>query len=201
MEMQKQAYVTEDMTVGEVIEKYPIAAEVFGRHGLSCIGCSVNTMESVGLGARGHGMSDEEVSLMVKEANEAIAKEFEDRQAEQSQQQPKTTSNTGTITLSEAAAKKVSDLLNSQSKLGWGLRVGVNAGGCSGFTYKLDFEEAPQKGDIVLESHNVKVFVDPKSMQKLDGTKIDYVDGLQGAGFKIDNPNAHGGCGCGKSFS
>jgi len=79
MSEQEQTYVTEDMTVGDVITKYPVAAEIFGKHGLSCIGCSVNTMEAVGMGARGHGMSDEEIQSMIKEANEAIAKDLTEK--------------------------------------------------------------------------------------------------------------------------
>jgi iron-sulfur cluster insertion protein len=80
------------------------------------------------------------------------------------------------------------------------LRMGVRGGGCSGFTYDLSFD-APRDGDIAIEMHGVKVIVDPMSLQYLDGTELDYVDGLNGTGFKFVNPHVTSTCGCGGSFS
>ena len=82
----------------------------------------------------------------------------------------------------------------------YALRVKVLGGGCAGFQYDLYFDEQAE-GDIVSESHGVKLVVDPMSLMYLMGTSIDYVEGLAGAGFKFHNPNATGSCGCGSSFS
>jgi iron-sulfur cluster assembly accessory protein len=81
------------------------------------------------------------------------------------------------------------------------LRVAVVGGGCSGFSYHLDFDEQPQEGDQVIEYADVKVRVDPTSAQYLRGLQIDYVSSLHGGGFKFVNPNATHTCGCGSSFS
>lgn len=82
-----------------------------------------------------------------------------------------------------------------------GLRVAVRGGGCSGFEYALDFETEARDGDYVYDQGTLKVFVDPLSARYLEGTRIDYVMGAQGAGFKFDNPKAVGSCGCGSSFA
>lgn len=105
------------------------------------------------------------------------------------------------IGLTETAAVKVVELIENRPNATQGLRVGVRGGGCSGFTYFLEFAESANKGDRELESHGVKLFVDPKSYLYLMGTEVDYVDGLDGAGFKFTNPNARRTCGCGESFS
>ena len=82
-----------------------------------------------------------------------------------------------------------------------GLRVGVLPGGCSGFQYGLNIEDEPAEDDLILESNGLTLFVDPFSMQYLDGVEIDYVTTFQGSGFTFNNPNATGGCGCGSSFT
>ncbi|MBV70518.1 MAG: iron-sulfur cluster insertion protein ErpA [Myxococcales bacterium] len=105
------------------------------------------------------------------------------------------------IGLSENAAQKVLELIDNRPNPTTGLRVGVRGGGCSGFTYFLEFAEAPNKGDRELESHGVPLFVDPKSYLYLMGTEVDYVDNLGQSGFKFTNPNARRTCGCGESFS
>lgn len=83
----------------------------------------------------------------------------------------------------------------------FGLRVAVRGGGCSGMEYALDFEEEPRPNDFLLDYEDLKVFVDAVSARYLQGTEIDYVMGMAGAGFKFNNPNASGSCGCGSSFS
>lgn len=84
---------------------------------------------------------------------------------------------------------------------GHGLRVAVRGGGCSGFEYALDFESEPRDNDFVYEQHGLRVFVDAVSARYLDGTTVDYVLGMSGAGFKFINPRASGTCGCGSSFA
>ena len=105
-----------------------------------------------------------------------------------------------TVSMTEAAAKHVSQLLEKRGK-GIGLRVGVKTSGCSGMAYKLEFADVLEPDDQVFDSHGIKVIVDPKSLVYIDGTQLDYTrEGIQ-EGFKFNNPNEKDNCGCGKSFS
>ncbi|HEV2945542.1 MAG TPA: iron-sulfur cluster assembly accessory protein [Solirubrobacteraceae bacterium] len=105
------------------------------------------------------------------------------------------------ITISDKGAEKVREFLTAQeSDVGMaGLRVGVRGGGCSGFQYQLAFDEQ-RDGDIVFESHGLKLLVDNESLPFVRGSVIDYEESLQGAGFKVSNPNVVAACGCGSSF-
>lgn len=105
------------------------------------------------------------------------------------------------VTLTEKAAEMVKAAMAKEQVDGFGLRVGVVGGGCSGFQYHLAFEETPGADDAVLEQHGVRIFVDGLSREHLGGVTIDYVTGLHGAGFKFLNPNASRTCGCGSSFA
>lgn len=108
---------------------------------------------------------------------------------------------TGQILLTEKAAEMVKQAMAQEGLAGHGLRVGVIGGGCSGLQYMLDFSKEPVEDDFVFEQHGVTVYLDPFSAAHLNGTTINYVDSLQGAGFKFDNPNVQRSCGCGSSFS
>ncbi len=108
---------------------------------------------------------------------------------------------TNLISLTPKAVEMVKDAMARENLQGYGIRVGVVGGGCSGFQYSMDFENQPRDGDIAFEQDGVKLFVDPMSSMYLTGVTIDYVVGLQGAGFKFNNPNARNTCGCGQSFS
>jgi iron-sulfur cluster assembly protein len=105
------------------------------------------------------------------------------------------------IEITDRGAAKVHEFLASQqADLGVaGLRVGVRGGGCSGFQYQLAFDEQ-RDNDVVFESHGLKLLVDSESLQFVSGSTIDYEESLQGAGFKVDNPNVVAACGCGSSF-
>ena len=105
------------------------------------------------------------------------------------------------ITVSDEAAEKIRSLLRREGAPGRGLRVAVRGGGCSGFQYKLEFEEKAGDMDQVIESNGVRIFLDPKSSLYLNGVILRYDDGLMGAGFQVENPNARTTCGCGESFS
>jgi len=105
------------------------------------------------------------------------------------------------VTLTDAAVVKVAELIESEGNPSLMLRVGVKPGGCSGFSYEMFFDSETNAGDIVNEFGGVSVAVDSESMAMLKGAEIDYKDGLQGAGFAINNPNVSRGCGCGNSFS
>ena len=95
--------------------------------------------------------------------------------------------------------KKYKQILAEEGKADWGLRFGEKAAGCSGFEFFLDFSEKPKVGDLLLESNGVQIHIHHKSADRLMGSVIDYVDGLNGAGFKISNPNVKSACGCGNS--
>lgn len=104
------------------------------------------------------------------------------------------------VTLTEAASRKLSEILSQQPEPILGLRLSVQQGGCSGYSYGMAFAEAEQSGDWIGEFGGVKVFVDPQSAPVLSGVEVDYVESLQATGFTIRNPNAVRSCGCGKSF-
>ncbi len=111
-----------------------------------------------------------------------------------------TDSQTSAITLTSKAAAKIGELLGGQDDAeGQALRVAVRGGGCSGFQYALAFDQ-PAEDDHVFEVDGVAVVVDKVSMQFVLGSEVDYVEGLQGAGFQVNNPNVVAACGCGSSF-
>ena len=105
------------------------------------------------------------------------------------------------ITITDKGAEKVREFLASQEAdlSSAGLRVGVRGGGCSGFQYQLAFDEQ-RESDAVFESHGLKLLVDRESLPYVSGSTIDYEESLQGAGFKVSNPNVVAACGCGSSF-
>ncbi len=105
------------------------------------------------------------------------------------------------ITLTEQAVSKVDELISAEGDEGLALRVAVRPGGCSGFSYEMFFDTDRAADDMVKRFGDVEVVVDPASAQLLEGATLDYKDGLQDAGFAIDNPNAQRTCGCGQSFS
>lgn len=106
-----------------------------------------------------------------------------------------------TISLTKRAAEKYKKILAEDGREGWHLRFGDRAAGCSGFEYVLDYSEKAKPNDRVFRSHDVEIHVDENMVDRLLGSEIDYVDGLNGSGFKISNPNAKSSCGCGKSQS
>jgi iron-sulfur cluster assembly accessory protein len=105
------------------------------------------------------------------------------------------------VTITERAADKVKQLLAAEGDPSLTvLRVAVEGGGCSGFQYALGFDSAPDDNDEAWEYHGVRVIVDRFSLPYLQGSSVDYIDGLAGAGFQIENPNVVAACGCGSSF-
>jgi iron-sulfur cluster assembly protein len=106
------------------------------------------------------------------------------------------------VSLTESAAEKIKVLM-AQEPSGEAevLRIAIRGGGCSGFEYALGFDRGPGEGDLESEAHGVRVVVDPFSAPYLTGVKVDFVETIQEAGFKIENPNAAGSCGCGSSFT
>ncbi|HEY6200481.1 MAG TPA: iron-sulfur cluster assembly accessory protein [Candidatus Binatia bacterium] len=105
------------------------------------------------------------------------------------------------ISLTDQAIRQVKAILARENIEDHGLRVAVTSGGCSGFSYGLDFEKEERPDDVVVTIDGLRVYVDGASARHLNGTVIDYVSGLQESGFKFNNPNVKGTCGCGTSFS
>jgi iron-sulfur cluster assembly accessory protein len=176
-----------NMTIEEIFKSFPNKGQKLAQEmtnaGLHCVGCSASTWETVEAGMYGHGMTDESIDDLLGKLNR-ILDEKEDL---------------STITITEKAAKKYLDILKEEGKVGWGLRFGEKAAGCSGFEYFLDFSEKPKVGDLILESNGIQIHIHHKSVERLMGSMIDYVDGLNGAGFKVSNPNVKSSCGCGTS--
>jgi iron-sulfur cluster assembly accessory protein len=104
------------------------------------------------------------------------------------------------VSLTPNAVSKVKEIMAQQNPTPAGLRVGVVGGGCSGFSYSMSFENSPGMMDKVFDMEGLKVFVDATSVMYLDGCRVDYVETLEGAGFKFENPNVKSTCGCGSSF-
>jgi iron-sulfur cluster assembly accessory protein len=105
------------------------------------------------------------------------------------------------ISLTASAIAKVKEIMAQQNPVPTGLRVGVVGGGCSGFSYSMQFENSAGMMDKVFDMDGLKVYVDATSVMYLNGCRVDYVETLEGAGFKFDNPNVKSTCGCGSSFN
>ena len=105
------------------------------------------------------------------------------------------------VQLTETAVGKVKEILDTQEPKPAGLRIAVVGGGCSGFSYSMAFENSPGLLDKTYNFDGLKVFIDQASLLYLDGAEVDFVESLEGSGFKFNNPNVKSTCGCGSSFS
>ena len=103
------------------------------------------------------------------------------------------------IALTEKAASKAKALLEKENKQGYGLRVGIISGGCSGYMYDIGIEKEAKAEDTVIDEKGIKIFMNPESIAFLKGSTVDYAESLQNSGFKISNPNVQRTCGCGHS--
>ena len=112
-------------------------------------------------------------------------------------QQTKTTEQI--LALTEKAANKVKQMIKKESKENYGLRLGIVAGGCSGYMYSIVLEKEAKADDLILEDKGVKIFINPESVPFMKGSIVDYREALQNSGFKINNPNVKRTCGCGHS--
>jgi iron-sulfur cluster assembly accessory protein len=115
--------------------------------------------------------------------------------------QPQETTKKAPVILTSKAVSKVKEIMGQQDPVPAGLRVGVVGGGCSGFSYSMSFENAPGMMDKVFDMEGLKVYVDATSVMYLNGCIVDYLETLEGAGFKFENPNVKSTCGCGSSFN
>lgn len=179
--------IHKEMTIEEILTAYPNKAQRLAQEvtnaGLHCVGCQAATWETLEAGMRGHGMSEEMIDDLVMKLNQ-ILEEQEDLT---------------TITITPRAAKKYLQILAEEEKQGWGIRFYEKMAGCSGFEYVLDYSEKAEPDDATFVSEGIEVHINQRLVKRLIGSVIDYVDSLQGAGFKISNPNVRSACGCGTS--
>ncbi len=177
--------ITREMTIGELVQDYPSVVEILLDEGVHCIGCGAAFWETIEQGLMGHGKTNEEIDEVIKKLNAAIPQEL---------------GNPEKLIVTDKAVNKLKEILKKNKKEGKMLRIEVTTGGCSGFKYGFRLVEKESKDDIVVEEQGVNILLDPESFSMLKGAKVDYVESLSGAGFKISNPNAERTCGCGQSF-
>ncbi|MBJ7449925.1 MAG: iron-sulfur cluster assembly accessory protein [Parachlamydiales bacterium] len=181
--------ISADMTIEDILSKFPhksqkLAHEIT-KSGLSCVGCQAATWETLEAGMLGHGMTLEQVQRLVDKLNAVLAEE----------------SDPESVQMTARAAKKFKEILFEEGKEGWGLRFGEQAAGCSGLEYILDYSEKADEDDAVFTSHDIEIHVKKTLLNRLLGCEIDFIEGLNGSGFKISNPNAKAACGCGSSHN
>jgi iron-sulfur cluster assembly protein len=181
--------ITKEMTIEEIFSRFPQKSQKLAQEmtnaGLHCVGCGAAVWETLEAGMLSHGFSLEDVEEMVVRLNGILAQKID----------------VSTISMTKRAADKYRQILKEEGKEGWGLRFGDKAAGCSGFEYVLDYSEKAEPDDTLFLSEGVEIHVNNGFVSRLLGSEIDFVDGLNGSGFKISNPNVKGACGCGKSQS
>ncbi len=186
------AQVTKEMTIGEIVSSNPEAIEPLSNAGVQCAGCGTRFDLTLENALSEKGLSSEKIEKVLHQINSTILEIRKDLDLDSSA--PKT------IYISSRAAEKVSGLMKKQIDAK-ALRFAALPGGCSGFSYSLGFEEKPSSNDLVVTEKGITFFIDKNMLPMLNGSRIDFVDSIQGSGFKINNPNAKATCGCGQSFS
>jgi iron-sulfur cluster assembly protein len=185
--METKEQITPDMTIADIFSNFPHKsqrlAQAMTNAGLHCSNCSAATWETLEAGMLGHGMGKAAIEKLVKELNEILEEEI----------------NLDSITITPKAAEKFRDFAKEEGMPGAALRFGDTAGGCGGFQYILDYSEKAGEDDAIYESEGIEIHIKKGMLGRVLGSVIDYVDGLQGAGFKISNPNVKSSCGCGSS--
>lgn len=181
--------ITREMTIGDVVKKFPQAAEVFLEYGLHCVGCHVSYWETIEEGARGHGMSEEEIDMMVRDANQIITDPAH-----------QAVNDEHIVHLTPKAIEKVKSFLKEDEKDAH-FRIALTEGGCSGYSYVFSVDKKTKDDDVTFEKEGLKCAISKKWLDSLKGSTIDYIETLQESGFKVHNPNASQSCGCGNSFS
>lgn len=164
--------VTLDMTIGDVVDKYPAAAEVMLGYGLHCVGCAVNPYETIEQGALGHGMSEDMIKGMLDEINLVITKK------------PEFELNEEGVTISPSALETLK-LINDEEhggKAGLKVKATKEEGGLD---YYLDLVKAPEEGDKVMEWKGLQIFIDDASLKMMKPSVVDYLKTTEGEGFKV----------------
>ena len=179
--------ITKEMTIADILGKWPEKSQKLAQemtnHGLHCVGCGAATWETLETGMLGHGMQDVEIESLTNVLNEILLQK----------------TDLSTITLTKRAADKFIALCKEEGLSKFALRFGDQPGGCSGFEYVLDFAEEISSEETLFVSNGVEIHVETEAVPRLLGAEIDFYDGLNGAGFKVSNPNVRGSCSCGTS--
>ena len=179
--------INRQMTIEDILSLFPHKAQRLSQEitnaGLHCVGCHAATWETLEAGMYGHGMNDLQIDRLVERLNALLEEE----------------TDLSTITITKRAARKYLQILDEEGKHGWGLRFSEKMAGCNGFEYVLDYSEKANPDDTVFESEGIEIHIHNASVSRLLGSEIDFVDGLQGSGFKVSNPNVRSSCGCGTS--
>jgi iron-sulfur cluster assembly protein len=187
MAQEAKVKISRQMTIDSILGMFPNKAQRLSQEitnaGLHCIGCHAATWETLEQGMYGHGKTDDEINRLVAKLNDLL-----DEKVDHS-----------TITITPRAAKKYLSILDSEGKQGWGIRFDEKMAGCNGFEYVLDYSEKAREDDETIVSQGIEIHIKKSMMDRLLGSEIDYIDGLQGSGFKISNPNVKSSCGCGTS--
>ena len=180
--------ITLDMTIGQVVEKYPQASEVMLGYGLHCVGCAVNPYETIEQGALGHGMVKEMIDDMLKDLNFVVTKK------------PAYKLNKEGVTLSPKALENLSYIAQAEAKEGYGLKIKASKQD-KGLDYFLDLIKDPEEKDVVVIQADVRIYIDQDSLALMNPSVIDYVKGVEEEGFKIISLQPEERCACDKPMS
>jgi iron-sulfur cluster assembly protein len=185
--MTTQYTIHPKMTIEEILSGFPHKAQKLAQEltnaGLHCVGCQAATWETLEVGMLSHGMSEKDVVRLTEKLNAVLAEQ----------------TDASTITLTRKAAQKYLQILDEEGKHGWGIRFTEKMAGCNGFEYVLDYSEKALPDDTVFVSQEIEIHVNNNIVDRLLGSEIDFIDGLQNSGFKVTNPNVRSACGCGTS--
>lgn len=181
-----QQLISKDMTISEVVRIHPEVVDTLMGLGVHCVGCHVSEYETLEEGFSGHGMTQEEISSAITKLNDVA----QDHKSEEQKGEH--------LSFTAVALDKIKELCQKHNKKG--LRITIEAGGCAGFSYGFSLTDKAGSNDETFQEHGISVFIDKMALPRMEGAVIDYVDALQGAGFKVSNPNAKKSCGCGTSF-
>jgi len=177
--MTEQQLITREMTIGDVVQKYPQVTETLLANGVHCVGCGARFFETLEMGFKGHGMSDEQVDNVLGQLNEAAKQNPAEGEI---------------IAVTEKAAGKLKEILANEGKAGHSLRVQAVSNE-HGFNYGLDITDEQSPDDKIITAHGLKLIVSSESLPLVSGARIDYAEG-ENAGFRISNTKKSGGCGC-----
>ncbi|MCH1430584.1 MAG: iron-sulfur cluster assembly accessory protein [Chlamydiales bacterium] len=186
--MSEQASIHVDMTIEEILSKFPQKAQKIAQElsnmGLSCVGCHAATWETLEAGVMAHGLSEDDLKQLVVRLNNII---------QEKQDLTK-------ISITPRAALKYLDILETENKQGWGVRFAEKPGGCNGVEFYLDYSKEPKEDDEVFESEGIEIHIHKDLVSRFLGAELDFLDGLNGSGFKFSNPNVKSSCSCGTSY-
>jgi len=179
--------IFKEMTIDDIFTTFPAKGQKLAQEltntGLHCVGCSAATWETLEAGMLGHGFANDDIDKLVDKLNAILDEKMD----------------LSTISMTKRAAEKFIKILKEEGKEGWCLSFGDKPGGCSGHEYVLDFTKEAKDTEQVYHAHGVDIVIDKTMVERLLGSEIDYLDGLNGSGFKVTNPNAKSSCSCGSS--